>query len=101
MRGGNLTRYHPPLIHGQYRSGVTEELIKIASPVFMNAMQSGLQAAASGRSFGDVEGVVGESLKRGLKRNVGSLVKLYLQLYLQCDKTVGQSLTSWLWRMVT
>ena len=73
MRGGSLTRYHPPYQRGD---GATEELIKIASPVLMNAMQTGLQAAASGRSFNEVGGVVGNSLKRGLKRKAGALAKV-------------------------
>ena len=68
MQGGSLTRYHPPYLRGQQGSGVTEDLIKIASPVLMNAMQSGLQAAASGRSLHAIGGMVGQSLKRSLKR---------------------------------
>ena len=76
MRGGSLTRYYPPYQRG---AGATEDLIKIASPVLLNAMQSGLQAAASGRSLSDVGGVVGHSLKRGLKRKAGALVKAGLK----------------------
>ena len=68
MQGGSLTRYHPLHLRGQQGSGVTEDLIKIASPVLMNAMQSGLQATASGRSLDALGGVVGQSLKRSLKR---------------------------------
>ena len=92
MRGGSLTRYHPLYLRG---AGATEDLIKIASPVLLNAMQSGLQAAASGRSFSDVGGVVGRSLKRSLKRKAGALVKAGLKAGgRQAYKKAKRSVTS-------
>ena len=95
MCGGSLTRYHPLYLRGQQGSGVTEDLIKIASPVLMNAMQSGLQAAASGRSLGDAGEVAGQSLKRGLKRKAGSLVKAGLKAGgRQAYKKAKRSVTS-------
>ena len=53
-------------------SGVTEELIKIASHVLLNSLQSGFHAAASGKSLCMAEQVIGQSLKRGLKRKAGN-----------------------------
>ena len=79
MQGGSLTRYNPPYLHGQQGSGVTEDLIKIASPVLLNALQSGLHAAAGGQSLGAAGQVVGESLKQGFKRRVGSILKVGLK----------------------
>ena len=47
--------------------------------MLMNAMQSGLQAVASGQSLGSTGEVVGQSLKRGFKRKAGSILKAGLK----------------------
>ena len=61
MREGSLTRYHPRYLRGQQGSGVKEDMIKIASPVLLNALQSGLHVAAGGKSLGVAGQFVGQS----------------------------------------
>ena len=68
MRGGSLTRYYPPAARGQGGDGFTEELIQIAAPVILESLQSGLRTASSGKSLGVVGDVIGQTLKRGVKR---------------------------------
>ena len=71
MRGGSLTQYYPPAARGQDGDGFTEELIKIAAPVILESLQSGLRTASSGKSLGVVGDVIGQTLKRGVKRKAG------------------------------
>ena len=71
MRGGSLTRYDPPTARGQDGDGFTEELIKIAAPVVLESLQSGLRTASSGKSLGVVGDVIGQTSKRGVKRKAG------------------------------
>ena len=78
-----MTWYHPAYLRGQQGSGVTEELIKIASPVLLHSLQSGLHGAASGKSLGLAGQVIGQSLKQGSKQKAGSILKAGI-------KAVGQ-----------
>ena len=75
MRGGSLTRYYPPAARVQDGDGFTEELIKIAAPLVLESLQSGLRTASSGKSLGVVGDVIGQTLKQGVKRKAGTLIK--------------------------
>ena len=75
MRGGSLRRYYPPAARGQDGDGFTEELIKIAVPVVLESLQSGLRTASSGKSLSVVGDVIGQTLKQGVKRKAGALIK--------------------------
>ena len=75
MRGGSLTRYYPPAARGQDRDGFTEELINIAAPVVLESLQSGLRTASSGKSLVVAGDVIGQTLKRGVNRKAGTLIK--------------------------
>ena len=75
MRSGSLTRYYPPAARGQDGDGFTEELIKIAAPVVLESLQSGLRTASSGKFLGVAGDVIEQTLKRGVKRKAGALIK--------------------------
>ena len=75
MRGGSLTRYYPPAARGQGGDDFTEELIQIAAPVILESLQSGLRTASSGKSLGVVGDVIGQTLKRGVKRKAAALIQ--------------------------
>ena len=74
MRGGSLAQYYPATACSQDGDGFTEELIKIASPVVLESLQSGPRTASSGKSL-DVGDVIGQTLKRGVRPKAGALIK--------------------------
>ena len=43
MRGGSLSRYHPPAQEGE---GLTDELLRAAAPVALQALQSRLYSSS-------------------------------------------------------
>lgn len=64
MRGGSLSRYHTP----QVGRGLTEELIKVAGPVILDAGRAGLQSIQGGQTWQQGAKNAGKSLARGAKR---------------------------------
>ena len=67
MLGGSITRYHTPhLVATQVGSGVVEDLIKLAGPTVVGALERGVEGVQRGKQAGRVFG-------REAKRVVGQL----------------------------
>ena len=79
MRGGSLTRYYPPYLQVQQGSGLTEDMIQIAAPVVMESVRAGQTVVGQGASWQEAGKAAGQTLKRGLKRKTGAMVKAGLK----------------------
>ena len=66
MLGGSISRYHTPQLVPQVGSGIVEDLIKIAGPTVVGALERGVEGVQQGRRAGRVFG-------REAKRVVGQL----------------------------
>ena len=65
MLGGSISRYHTPhLVSTQTGSGIAEDLIKIAGPTVVGALERGVEGVQQGKRAQDV---AGREAKRALK----------------------------------
>ena len=71
MRGGSLSRYHPP--PAQEGEGLTDELLKAAAPVALRALQSRLSSSPTPQSSGNDEPCDREVKKKDLVRPLGNV----------------------------
>ena len=73
MLGGSITRYHTPHVVSQVGSGLAEELIKLAGPTVVGALERGVEGVRQGR--GAVQAFGGEAKKtvRDLKRKAPAM----------------------------
>ena len=72
MRGGALTRYHTPVLT-QRRGGLAENLLKVAGPSVVNAMQHTLRDVQQGKSLRASAQEHGQQLSKNLKCKVPSI----------------------------
>lgn len=72
MQGGGLTRYHTPVV-SQGGGGLGEELLKVAGPSVVRALQHTMQDVQRGKSIRNSVATHGSQLKRTLKRKAPSL----------------------------
>ena len=82
MKGGSLTRYHTPILHGK---GFGKDLMKLAGPSIIASAQHGLQALHKGANVSEALTQSRAHLTRGLKRKLPAVAKLAV-------KSAGQSL---------
>ena len=64
MLGGSISRYHTP----QLGSGIVEDLIKIAGPTVVGALDRGVTDVQQGKRAKDVAGREASRLVKELKR---------------------------------
>ena len=64
MLGGSITRYHTPLVVSQVGSGLAEDLIKLAGPTVVGALERGVEGVQQGQRAQDA---AGREAKRALK----------------------------------
>ena len=72
MQGGSLRRYHTPVV-SQGGGGLAEELLKVAGPSVVTAIQNTMQDVQRGKSISDSVSTRGSQLKRNLKRKAPNL----------------------------
>lgn len=72
MQGGGLRRYHTPVV-SQGGGGLAEELLKVAVPSVVTAVQNTMQDVQQGKSIRDSVTKHGAQLKRNLKRKAPNL----------------------------
>lgn len=72
MHGSGLTRYHTPTVT-QRGGGLAEDLLKVAGPAVVNAMQHTLQDVRDGKSLVDTVQDQGKQLAKNLKRKLPSM----------------------------
>ena len=72
MRGGSITRYHTPHIV-QTGSGLAEDLIKIAGPSIVGALDRGVQEVKQGRRAVQAFGGEAKKTLRNLKRKAPAM----------------------------
>ena len=72
MQGGGLRRYHTPVV-SQGGGGLGEELVKVAGPSVVRAIQNTMQDVQRGKSIRNSVATHGAQLKRNLKRKAPSL----------------------------
>ena len=77
MLGGSISRYHTPQLVPQVGAGIVEDLIKIAGPTVVGALERGVEGVQQGRRAGRVFG-------REAKRVVGQLKRKALLWWLDC-----------------
>ena len=70
--GGGLRRYHTPVV-SQGGGGLGEELLKVAGPSVVKALQHTMQDVQRGKSIRSSVATHGSQLKRTLKRKAPSL----------------------------
>ena len=79
MRRESLTRYYPPYVRGQQGSGLTEDMVWIATSVVLESVRAGQSAATQGASWQATGQAAGQALKQGLKRKTGAMGKAGLK----------------------
>ena len=69
MRGGSLTRYHPPStsVGGQGGGAFTQDLIKMATPLVASRMREGLASLEKGQSWCEAGKAMLTAAKQGIK----------------------------------
>ena len=72
MRGGSITRYHTPHIV-QTGSGLAEDLIKIAGPSIVGALDRGVKGVQQGRRAIQAFGGEAKKTLRNLKRKAPAM----------------------------
>ena len=73
MLGGSITRYHTPHLV-QTGSGVAEDLIKIAGPTVVGALERGVEGVQQGQRAQDVAGREAKRALNQLKRKAPELL---------------------------
>ena len=73
MRGGSLTRYHTPVVT-QRGAGLAENLLKVAGPSIVTAMQNTIRDVQQGKSLSASAKDSAKTLQKNLKRKAPSLV---------------------------
>lgn len=73
MRGAGLTRYHTPVVT-QGGGGLAEDLLKVAGPSVVQAVQDTVNDVQQGHSLSATATKHGTQLKRNLKRKAPRLV---------------------------
>ena len=73
MQGAGLVRYHTPVLT-QRGAGLAEELLKVAGPSIVTAMQNTVRDVKQGSSLSDTVSQGGMELTRNLKRKAPSMV---------------------------
>ena len=69
MLGGSISRYHTPhLVSTQTGSGIAEDLIKIAGPTVVGALERGVEGVQQGKRAQDVAGREAKRALNELKR---------------------------------
>ena len=69
MLGGSISRYHTP----QLGSGIVEELIKIAGPTVVGALERGVTEVEQGKRAKDVAGREAKRVVKELKRKAPAM----------------------------
>lgn len=72
MRGGSLIRYHTPTL-SQRGGGLAENLLKIAGPSVVQAVQNTMRDVEQGKSLKASAREQGQRLSRQLKRKAPSM----------------------------
>ena len=70
MLGGSISRYHTP----QLGSGIVEDLIKIAGPTVVGALERGVTGVQRGRRAGKVFGREAKRVVKELKRKAPAVL---------------------------
>ena len=73
MQGGTLIRYRTPTVT-QHGAGLAEELLKVAGPSVVTAMQNTMRDVQQGQSIKDSVSQRSKELTRNLKRKAPSMV---------------------------
>ena len=68
MLGGSISRYHTPHLVTQVGSGIAEDLIKIAGPTVVGALERGVSEVQQGKRAQDVAGPEAKRVLKELKR---------------------------------
>ena len=69
MLGGSISRYHTPhLVSTQTGSGIAEDLIKLAGPTVVGALERGVTDVQQGKRAQDVAGREAKRVLEELKR---------------------------------
>ena len=69
MLGGSISRYHTPhLVSVQTGAGIVEDLIKIAGPTVVGALERGVEGVQQGQRAQDVAGREAQRALKELKR---------------------------------
>ena len=69
MIGGSISRYHTP----QTGSGMAEDLIKVAGPLVVGALQRGVEGVRQGGKAQETFAEEATRLKRNLKRKAPAM----------------------------
>ena len=69
MLGGSISRYHTP----QLGSGIVEDLIKIAGPTVVGALERGVSGVQQGKRAGKVFGREAKRVAGQLKRKAPAM----------------------------
>ena len=69
MLGGSISRYHTP----QLGSGIVEELIKLAGPTVVGALERGVEGVQQGQRAQDVAGREASRVLKELKRKAPAM----------------------------
>ena len=70
MLGGSISRYHTP----QLGSGIVEDLIKMAGPTVVGALERGVTDVQQGKRAKDVAGREASRVVKELKRKAPDLL---------------------------
>ena len=73
MLGGSITRYHTPHVVSQTGSGLGEELIKLAGPTVVGALERGVEGVRQGRGAAQAFGGEAKRTMRDLKRKAPAM----------------------------
>ena len=73
MLGGSISRYHTPQLVTQVGSGIVEDLIKIAGPTVVGALERGVEGVQQGRRAGRVFGREARRVAGQLKRKAPAM----------------------------
>ena len=73
MIGGSITRYHTPHVVSQTGGGLVEDLIKIAGPTVVGALDRGVQGVRQGRGAAQAFGGEAKRTMRDLKRKAPAM----------------------------
>ena len=75
MLGGSISRYHTPhLVSVQTGSGIAEDLIKIAGPTVVGALERGVTDVQQGKRAQDVAGREAKRVLKELKRKAPAVL---------------------------
>ena len=73
MIGGSITRYHTPHVVSQTGAGLAEDLIRIAGPTVVGALDRGVQGVRQGRGAAQAFGGEAKRTLRDLKRKAPAM----------------------------